>query len=176
MQLSTAPTIRQQQLTAIKTYVEANHTVRGRGAYGPATARTMNRPASPNHFVFATSVSVDQARRSLDWTEVLHPVTGLTALQQFGFNVLFAHGSYNPSLLSSRNALVQIFPSVITNTRAALLADATRLATVAEQLLAADGTGPGGGNGSAANQSRVMGPGAEGEITVENLQEAERSG
>lgn len=176
MNLSSDPTVRQQQLTAIKNYVEANHQVGGSGAYDAATAAAMNALASPSFFVFLTSVSVDVVRSSLDWTEVLHKTTGLTQLQQFGFNTLFHNGDYDPSLRTSRDALVRIFPSEMTNTRAAILADATRLATIAEKLLASEGDGPGGGNGSAAAQSAVMGDGAIGNITVANLQEAEANG
>lgn|SRR3990167_2581294 len=176
MNLSLDPTIRQQQLTAIKAYVEANHQVNGVGVYDQATANAMNQIAAPGHFVFVTSVSVDQVRKSLDWDEVLHVTTGLTPIQQFGFNTLFHNGDYDPSLESSRDAMVKIFPSGMSNTRAAVLADATKLATIAEKLLAANGTGPGGGNGSAAAQSRVLGEGAEGPITVAILQEAEVDG
>ena len=176
MNLSLDPTIRQQQLTAIKGYVEANHSVNGVGAYNQATADAMNQIAAPSHFVFVTSVSVDRVRKSMDWDEVLHATTGLTPIQQFGFNTLFHNGDYDPSLQSSRDALVKIFPVAMSNTRAAVLADATKLATIAEKLLAADGTGPGGGNGSAAAQSRVLGEGAEGEISVAILQEAESNG
>lgn len=176
MNLSLDPTIRQQQLTAIKNYVEANHSVNGSGVYDQSTADAMNQVASPSVFVFVTSVSVDKVRESLDWDEVLDPTTGLTQKQQFGFNTLFSNGDYDPSLVSSRDALVKIFPVSMSNTRAAVLADATRLATIAENLLASNGTGPGGGNGSAAAQSRVMGEGAEGPITVAILQEAEAEG
>lgn len=176
MNLSLDPTVRQQQLTTIKNYVEANHQVNGSGVYDQTTADAMNVTASPSVFVFVTSVSVDDVRKSLDWNEVLDGATGLTAIQQFGFNVLFSNGDYDPSLESNRDALVKIFPVGMSNTRAAVLADATRLATIAENLLAADGTGPGGGNGSAAAQARVMGEGAEGNITVAILQEAEAQG
>lgn len=176
MNLSLDPTTRQAQLTAIKTYVEANHQVNGVGVYDQSTADAMNAVKSPGVFVFVTSVSVDDVRKSLDWDEVLHETSGLTQIQQFGFNTLFSNGDYDPSLESSRDALVKIFPVGMSNTRAAVLADATRLATIAEDLLAADGTGPGGGNGTAAAQSRVMGEGAEGPITVAILQEAEANG
>ena len=174
MNLSLDATVRQTQLTAIKNYVEANHQVNGSGVYDQSTADAMNQQVSPDVFVFLTSVSVDDVRKSLDWTEVLDDTTGLTAIQQFGFNTLFADGNYDPSLESSRDALVKIFPVGMSTTRAAVLADATRLATIAENLLASDGTGPGGGNGTAAAQSRVMG--AEGGITVANLIEAEVHG
>ena len=176
MNLSLDPTLRQQQLTAIKTYVEANHSVNGSGVYDQATATAMNQLAAPSHFVFVTSVSVDNVRKSLDWDEVLNVTTGLTPLQQFGFNTLFSNGDYDPSLESSRDALVKIFPAGMSNTRAAVLADATKLATIAEKLLSVAGTGPGGGNGSAAAQSAVLGEGAEGNITVAILQEAESEG
>lgn len=176
MNLSLDPTVRQQQLTLIKNYVEANHQVNGLGVYDQATADAMNQIAAPSHFVFVTSVSVDEVRMSLDWDEVLDASTGLTPLQQFGFNTLFSNGDYDPSQEGSRDALVKIFPPAMSNTRAAVLADATKLATIAEKLLASDGTGPGGGNGSAAAQARVMGEGAEGDITVAILQEAEASG
>ena len=176
MNLSLDPTTRQQQLTAIKNYVEANHQVNGVGVYDQSTANAMNQIAAPGYFVFVTSVSVDDVRESLDYDEVLHATTGLTQIQQFGFNTLFSNGTYDPSLQSSRDALVKIFPVGMSNTRAAVLADATKLATIAEKLLSAAGTGPGGGNGSAAAQSAVMGEGAEGNITVAILQEAEAQG
>lgn len=176
MNLSLEPAIRQQQLTKIKNYVEANHQVNGSGVYDQATANAMNQVAAPGYYVFVTSVDVDTVRQSLDWDEVLHATTGLTAIQQFGFNTLFHNGTYDPSLESSRDALVKIFPVHMSNTRQAILADATKLATIAEKLLASNGTGPGGGNGSAAAQSAVLGPGAEGDITVAILQEAEANG
>lgn len=176
MNLSLDPTIRQQQLTAIKNYVEANHVVNGVGVYNQSTADAMNQTAAPGYFVFVTSVSTDDVRKSIDWTEVLDETTGLTAIQQFGFNTLFFNGDYDPSLESNRDALVKIFPVGMSNTRAAVLADATKLATIAEKLLSSPGTGPGGGNGSAAAQSAVMGEGAEGNITVAILQEAESVG
>lgn len=176
MNLSLDPAVRQQQLTKIKQYVETNHSVNGLGVYDQATADAMNQTAAPGFFVFVTSVDVDEVRNSLDWDEVLHATTGLTPIQQFGFNTLFHNGDYNPSLESSRDALVKIFPVGMSNTRAAILADATKLATIAEKLLASPGTGPGGGNGSAAAQSAVMGEGAEGDITLAILQEAESNG
>lgn len=152
-------TLSQAQLQTLATDLQnnTNQTVIDALAAGNnnALAEWYNQQASPDFFVFLNSVTVDEVRKSLDWSEVLDDTNGLTDLQQFGFNTLFSNGDYDPSNPNNRTALINIFPPGMTNTRQAVLADATKLASNAEKLFSTTATGPGGGDGSAANQSAV---------------------
>jgi hypothetical protein len=121
-----------------------------------AIAEAYNLQSDPDFWVFLSSVDTDTVRDSLDWTEILDDTTGLTELQRWGFDTLIHNGVYNPSKLSSRLAMLKIFPSTMTNTRASILADATRLATRAEAVMATTASGPAGGDGSAQNDSAIM--------------------
>jgi len=114
-----------------------------------------NQEADPTFWVFMNSVSVDEVRRSLDWSEVLHGTTGLTELQQFGFDALLHNGTYDPSEENNREGLTKIFPVTMPNTRAAVLNDAVRHATNAEQVFAVEASGPAGGDGSAKAQAAI---------------------
>jgi len=114
-----------------------------------------NGQASPDFWVFKHSVDVDEVRRSIDWSEVLDGTDGLSVRQQWGFNTLMHNGTYDPSEANNRNGLVAIFPASMPNTRAAMLADATTLATYAEALFAETASGPAGGDGSAQNKSAI---------------------
>jgi hypothetical protein len=94
------------------------------------------------------------------------------------WNQLFSLGGVvNPSLANVRQAFSDIFSgtgNAATN-RAHLLTVSRRSATVAEKLLALVATGPGnnGGNprGATTNPDN-FGPGAEGNITLQNLIDA----
>lgn len=157
------------QLQALKSYVEANYN----GVYEQSTADALNQILSPNFWVFRTSVGTDLARSALDWDEVLHATTGLTTRQQWGFGVLLHNGTFDPSGEQTRDGFVAIFPgAAFANTRAALLAASVRLATEGESIFASGATGPGGGDGSAMTQAALLGEGAEGQITVQNLVDA----
>jgi hypothetical protein len=114
-----------------------------------------NSEASPAFYIFVTSVTVDEVRHSLDWDEVLDSSTGLTELQRWGFETLLHNGTYDPRDENNRNALVKIFPAGMSNTRSAVLADATKLASYAQQLFSSAATGPAGGDGSSASNAAI---------------------
>lgn len=132
-----------------------------------AIAEAYNLQADPDFWVFLSSVNTDAVRDSLDWTEVLDETSGLTPAQQWGFDTLIHNGVYDPSKLNSRMALLSIFPAEMTNTRANLLSDATRLATRAEALFATTASGPAGGNGSAQNKSAIAS--FEGQLSYQDV-------
>ena len=113
-----------------------------------------NGDVDPVFRVFLSSVSVDKVRESLEWSEVADDVK-FTAQQQWMFNVLMHNGSYNPSIENNRDGLIVIFPAAMPLTRAAVLADATRHATIVEKLFAEEASGPGGGDGSASTNSAI---------------------
>lgn len=107
-----------------------------------------NQDAAPDHWVFIEQMQVDDAVEAMDWA------TDYTAFQDDmnAFLLLFRNGSYGVAGEGARNALNSIL-SGANSTKNALLGIATRLATEAEKLFTVTATGPGGGDGSASNNS-----------------------
>lgn len=130
-----------------------------------------NGQASPNFWVFKASVDTDSAFKSIDKAEYVNvpasegttvaqliesiEAASLARRQEVALELMLHNGTYDPSIESNRDALVKIFPATMPNTRAALLVDATRLATEAEKLFAIAASGPAGGDGSAQNNSAI---------------------
>lgn len=162
------------QLQTLKAWIVAN----AGSVFDQSTADTLNAQASPDFWLFRTSVPTDKARESVDWDEVL---TGspLSQLKQWAFDTLLANGDFNPSLENERVGFTTIFSgAAYANTRTNLLNASTRLATLGEKVLSIVGTDPGGGDGSAQNESAVLGSFvgedgnlvyAEGKITLQNV-------
>ena len=156
------------QLITLGTYINAN--LMDPPLNDQELAIALNAQASPDFWVFKTSVATDTARESLDWDEVLDETTGLTELQRWGLDTLLHNGDFNPALEQTRDGLVAIFPGAdFVNTRASILAASTRLATLGEKVLSSVGTGPAGGDGSDQTHCAVMGDGAEGLVSVTNV-------
>lgn len=107
-------------------------------------------------WVFKNNVTVRAVLDSLDYSELLDGTNGLTDRERWGFDNLMANGAYDPSNEKNRDKLVVIFDAVNhDDTRAAMLADATRYATYAEAVLKTTATGPAGGNGSAQDAAAI---------------------
>ena len=145
-----------------------------------------NQEASPAFYVFLTSVDTDTAFKSIDKSEYIDvPASGGTTVeslveaieaaslarrQEVALQLLLANGTYDPSVQANREALVEIFPNTMPNTRAAFLADAVRQANYIEKLFATEGSGPAGGDGSSANDAAI--PGYEGNVTTADVDAA----
>lgn len=161
------------QLTTLGTHIRANAAVAGDLAAGNlgAIADYYNGTATPSVFVFRVSVDTDTAFKSIDKDEYIAiPASGggsvaelvqaveaasLARRQEVALNLLLANGTYDPQVESNRDALTKIFPASMPNTRAAFLADATRLASYVESLFIAIASGPGGGDGSSQATSAI---------------------
>ena len=119
----------------------------GRGAINEIRL-AYNEQASPDFYVFKESVSTDEARDALVWSEILAQGSKLGAEERWAFDILIWNGTFNPALENTRVGFQRIFASH-PQTRDSLLGIARQLATRAEKRFAVDGTGPGGGNGTA---------------------------
>lgn len=119
-----------------------------------AIADAYNLTASPDFWVFKTSVDVDTAREAINWAEILTNAK-LGVDDRWAFDVMMANGNFNPALRNTRDGLAEIFNGQPL-TRNALLDISVRLATRGEKLFHVVGDGPGGGDGSAKAQSAVM--------------------
>ena len=165
MQLSTA------QLQALKTWVIANAS----GVFDQATANTLNAIASPDFWVWRTSVTKAECVQtaSVDGTTFNWVGNGFITRsvgEQTAWRELFNHTeSVNPSLANVRQAFADIFSGTgnAAANRTHLLTIARRKATLGEKTL-------GNGTGSTANPA-TMGSGAEGEVTLQNLVDASNS-
>ena len=145
-----------------------------------------NQTASPAVWVFKDSVDTDSAFKAIDKSEYIDvPASGGTTVtqliqaleaaslarrQEVALNLMFANGTYDPSLEANRDALVAIFPSSMPNTRAAMLADGTRQATYAEALFITTASGPAGGDGSSQNNSAIAG--FIGSVSLQDVRDA----
>lgn len=133
-----------------------------------AIAAWYNQDAAPDFFVFRTSVSTDDARKAIDYSEVLSDTTPLGDVERWAFDNMLANGDFDPTVENNRDALVAIFNgSDYPNTRAALLAESVRLATEAEKIFAVTATGPAGGNGSNATNAAALV--VDGDVTVSDV-------
>lgn len=179
MQLSSNPTTRQSQLTAIKTYVEANHSVNGSGVYDQATANAMNADAAPAFYVWKESSSLEQTGMAV----LLSDVANLTDVNVNRLTAAYdlRPGGFTPSSQNDRALFGDVFSAAgAQGTVDALLGEWQRTATIAEKELAT-GTGTQatdiGTDGTVSGGSpATLGDGAVGDITVQNLIEAEANG
>lgn len=150
------------QLTTLKVDIDANSGVGGdfeNIAADPDGHRQIsvlyNLVALPDNWVFKMAVDVDEMIGGIDFVEFI----ALPAGNISAFELLMPDGnqSFNPTPVNARDALVAIFPAATApNTRGGLLDAAVRLATRGEKLFSVNGTGPGGGNGSAKVQSQTL--------------------
>lgn len=141
----------QSQLVVLKADIDANP-----GEFGsiPNTpdghlliANIYNALAVPDFWVFRRSMSIDQVREAIVWSEVLAPAAKLPDTERWSFEVLVGD-QFNPESVNNRTGLSQIFAgAAYTTTRTNLILAATEKATRIQKLFAVPGTGPGGGNG-----------------------------
>lgn len=170
-----------EQKQTLKAWITANMPP-GPGVGENEIAAALNVKASPDFFVFRRVVSTARARAALVWSEVLAASTKLPETERWSFDTIMNNGTFDPGVQNNRVALNTIFGgSGFAATRAAVLAASTRTALVGEKVLSAPGASPGGGDGSAANQSAVMGfwlndederVYAEGPVSVQNVIDA----
>lgn len=166
MQLSTA------QLQTLKAWVIAN----AGSVFEQSTANTLNGTASPDFWVWRTSVEKREVlyqpspNGGTTFTFVGNGFITRSAGELECWNQLFNTTlTCNPSLANVRQAFSDIFSGTgnAAANRTHLLSVARRKATIAEQLLAT-------GTGSTASPA-TMGTGAEGEVTLQNLIDAANS-
>lgn len=136
-------------------------------------ATYLNSIASPDFFGFPRTIGVDDiigATIGQNFSEFV-ALTGnanTTNLHHNALSLLLRNGVIRPQNVEVRNALVSIFPAgTAPNTRSAILSACTRKANRVEKILALNGTGPGGGDGSAMNQSALLV--FEGNITANDI-------
>lgn len=122
-------------------------------------AEHYNALASPDFFGFPGSVAVDTVVQAIVPSEylVLSGQAATTNLHHNGIELLLRNGVMHPQSVAVRTWLQTLFPNATApNTRTAILAACTRKATNVEKVLATDGTGPAGGNGSANNAAAIL--------------------
>lgn len=180
MQLSSVSATRLAQLQALKSYVIANYA----SVFDGVTAAAMNATASPDYWAWRTSVMELEFTRglSVDGTSYSWPAyIARSQGERDAWARLFMGGGTgsNPSLTNVRQGFADIFSGSANSApaqRQHLLAIARRKALIGEKVLAVVATGPGndGGQarGSAANPDN-FGDGAEGNITLQNLIDAD---
>jgi len=145
------------QLATFKTHLDANTDPVIVQALQDGTniviADWYNGVASPDVWVFKSSVTAKELRDAFDWNEVL---TGspINDLSRWGFDNLLKEGSVDPSLVNTRNALNQIFTGQST-TKLNVLNASTRKASIIESLFIQTATGPGGGDGTTQMGSAI---------------------
>lgn len=107
-------------------------------------------------WAFKTSVDTDDALKAIDYSEVLNVLTPLSDIKRWAFDAMMRNGDFNPTIENNRDALVAIFSSDYSNTRAALLSEATRHPTRCEVLFMQAATGPAGGDGSSQTNAAAL--------------------
>jgi len=125
-----------------------------------AIAEIYNQQASPDYYVWRTSMPISEIKETVDWYEVVT----MTTAELLAFQVLTAQDVVNPSDESLRNAFTEIFNGAGgVNSRTALQAAAYRLATRIEKLLCT------GGDGTTTTPSTLT---FEGIITYQDIEDA----
>jgi hypothetical protein len=134
------------QLTTLGNHIRANPDVAAALAAGNLgdIRDAYNAPTiDPVVWVFNAQVNVDDTVESLDWAgEYALFKDDLPAIR-----LLFDNGTYAVEGPGARAALNAVFANC-PNTKTAILAAATRPATLAESLFVETATGPGGGDGT----------------------------
>ena len=117
-------------------------------------ADTYNLVVSPDYFCFRSSITIDEVRELVDWSEVVLQNTNTL----LAFQILMNAETLNPDNSSIRQAFTSIFSGPGgANTRTALSNASKRLVTLAEKLFAI-----GAGDGSSGNPDSF---GFEGNLT-----------
>jgi hypothetical protein len=124
-----------------------------------------NTIASPDFWVFKSSVTVDAVVEAMDWAADYATFKDDVA----GISLLLQNGTYRPVEPGAREALNAVFAGAA-NTKTAVLNVATRTATRGEQVFAETTTGPGGGDGTAQVNSAIAR--FEGNVTLQNVRDA----
>lgn len=134
-----------------------------------------NGEAVPTFYGFPDTVSVQSiigatvGQNFGEWL-ALAANAATTNLHHNALDLVLRNGTIHPQDPETRNALSAIFPTgTAPNSRAAVLDACSRHASYAEKVLSAVGTGPGGGNGSAMNQSALLN--WEGSLTTNDVQD-----
>jgi hypothetical protein len=147
--------------------------------FDQATANLLNSPAAPDYWVWKSNLSVEETGMAIVMSEVGGLTTANSTRLQVSFQV--RPGGFTPSDASDRSLFGSVFSAAGGQlTRAALLLKWQRLATVAEKLFATGGGGTQatglGTDGSVTGGSPAnFGPGAEGNVTVDDLIKAANS-
>lgn len=128
------------QKTTLKAYIEADGTLNAHpntsdGAF--AIAAALNLTASPDYYVWATNVPVDQVKEAIDWTEFTS--ASISDAERHSFDFMMSNGVIDGSSSNVRAGIAEIFDN-ITTTRDAILDVCKRLALRIEQVFAT-GTG-----------------------------------
>jgi len=154
---SFAVELTQDQLVTFGNHIRANSDQNVIDAVAAGDVTTIQQWYSDDSslYVFLDSVSTDDVRESIVWSEVLDPVDGMDELQRWGFDLMMANGTFNPEKVNTRNGLILIFDAQMPLTRAAIIADATRFANEFETIFGVAAIGPGGGNGSTPSNAAI---------------------
>lgn len=129
------------QLAALKADIQGNPTLTALWAAGERgqVAAYYSQPASPDFYVWRTSMTAAEMHGAYVWTEMDNFTN---AAKQFQFNLMISQGSVNPSSANVRQGFLDIFAGAqFANTRAALVALAKRKANNTEKLFSTGGTG-----------------------------------
>lgn len=138
-----------------------------------AVAGYYNLTASPDFWVFPSTVQVEQVVLAVNGAEylALGANAAATNLHHNLFALLTRNGVIRPGDQAVRTLVTTIFPvGTAPLTRAAILEACTRKATRAEQLFAITATGPGGGAGS--SRAAAANLGFEGHLTGSDVNSA----
>ena len=127
-----------------------------------AVAALLNKAAVPDFFVWRTNVPTADGKKAMVWTEFIARSAGEREAWQF----MLSNGTFNAADANVRQGILDIFsgPSGA-QTRANLLAIATRLGTVAEKLFAT-------GTGSQASPATMT---CEGALSFQDVWDARLS-
>jgi len=125
------------QLTALKADILANYSGQWVAGQVGIIAESYNAMATPDFYVWKTSLSASEMHNAYVWTE-------MDTLAQSKYNqltLMLSQGSVNPSQANVRQGFADIFTGPgLAATRGALIALAKRLVTKGERLFAT-GTG-----------------------------------
>ena len=127
-----------------------------------AIAALINQPASPTFFVWRSNVPTADCKKAMVWTEFV----GRSAGERDAWQFMLSNGILNAADANVRQGILDIFsgPSGA-GTRAALIAIASRAASVAEKLFAT-------GTGSQAVPATMT---VEGSLTFQDVWDARSS-
>ena len=116
----------------LKSDIESNFAANWAAGEVGIIAAAYNTLASPDFYVWKTSVSNSEMHEAYVWTE-LDSITQLAKWEQF--KLMISQGNLNPSLPNVRQGLNDIFTGPnLANTRANLISICKRKATRVEEL------------------------------------------
>jgi hypothetical protein len=141
------------QLTLLKNNIIENYSNLWNNQQFNQIAENYNVQASPNYYIWRTSISIDEIKKNIAWTEII----ALTQGQRDTFRFLTEFGTIDASDANIREAFLAVFAAGTTRDNLILLSK--RTTTVAEKLFAT-------GTGSLANPAIAS---FEGRVTRENV-------